>query len=41
MKGIASEDTKRIITRNAKEKEEEQIPEKFWCYDELSTEEHC
>jgi hypothetical protein len=41
MKGIASEDTKRIITRNARDKEEEHIPEKFWCYDELSCDEHC
>lgn len=41
MKGILSEDTKRTIIRNARQKEEEHVPDKFWCYDELSTDEHC
>ena len=41
MKGIASEDTKRIITKNASEREQEKVPEKFWCYNPLSCEEHC
>ena len=41
MKGVLSEDTKRIITKSSKDKKEETVPEHYWCHNELSLDEHC